>query len=139
MSASLWCDEGSEVFSFSASYEGLCGMLIDLDLYIFDKAGELIDGQPLWKGSAAVALSAEELRGARLMIGPPIRDSIRGPITMDMIRDCQGFEVGFSVAPGSRSVALSAVPETVWREWQRSGSWSKGRQEPSHFDGFLIW
>jgi hypothetical protein len=78
-------DERIEVFSFIASYEGLSGLLIDLDLYVFNKAGELIECQPIWKGKTVVVLSERELSNARVMIGPPIRDSIRGPITMDMI------------------------------------------------------
>ncbi|MGX2041876.1 hypothetical protein ACWJKU_17365 [Methylocaldum sp. MU1018] len=139
MSADLWLDERTETFSFAASFEGVCGLLIDLDLYIFSGEGELIDSQPLRRGRAVAALSEEELRGARMMIGPPIRDSMRGPVTMDAIRDRQGFEVGFGVAPERRSAALSAVPETVWRTWQQSGSWNRRREDSSHFDGFLFW
>ncbi|HYE35457.1 hypothetical protein [Methylocaldum sp.] len=112
-------------------------MLIDLDLYVFSEAGELIDCESLWKGKAVMALFEEDLSDARIMIGPPIRDSIRGPITMDMIRNYQGFEVGFTAVPENHSVVLSAVPEAVWREWQLSGSWSKGRQEPKQ--DFLFW
>lgn len=138
MSANLWLDEKIETFSFSASYEGVCGMLIDLDLYIFNAVGEVLDSQPLWKGNAVVALSEEELRDARVMIGPPIHDSIRGPITMDTIRDRQGFEVGFRVIPENRSVALFAVPEAVWSKWQQSGSWNRRRENLGHVDDFLF-
>ncbi|MBP1153087.1 MULTISPECIES: hypothetical protein [Methylocaldum] len=139
MPANMRQDERIEVFSFIALYEGLSGLLIDLDLYVFNKAGELIECQPIWKGKTVVALSGRELSNARVMIGPPIRDSIRGPITMDMIRNYHGFEVGFDLVPKTRSVTLSAVPEAIWRTWQQSGSWSKSRKHPNAFDGFLFW
>jgi hypothetical protein len=139
MSVNLWQDERVEVFSFSVSYEGLSGLLIDLDLYVFNRAGELIDCQPLWNGKTTMALSAQELGAARFMIAPPIREAIRKPIMMDMIRDFQGFEVGFICAPENCSVTLSVVPEAVWRAWQQSGSLSKGRKASNPFDGFLSW
>jgi hypothetical protein len=129
--------KGIETFSFSVSYESLCGMLINLDLYIFGEAGELIAHQPLWKGKAVITLSDEELGGARIMVGFPADESVCGPITMDVIRRHQGFEVGFSLAPGRHSVTLTPVPETVWRQWQRSGLWSRDRQKPK--PSFLFW
>ncbi|CAI8850224.1 hypothetical protein [Methylocaldum szegediense] len=139
MSANLWQEDPIEDFSFSVSYEGLGGLLIDLDLYVFNRAGELIDCQPIWNGKTSVALSAQELSEARFMIAPPIRASIRKPIMKDMIRDFQGFEVGFNFAPENRSVTLSVVPQAVWRAWQRTGSLNKRRKAHNLSDDFLIW
>jgi hypothetical protein len=139
MAAYLQEEERIEVFSFLTSFEGICGLLIDLDLYVFNKVGELIDCQPIWNGKASVALSEKELIEARIMIGPPIRVSIRRAIMQDMIRDRHGFEVGFSLIPEKRSVELSAVPERIWRVWQQTGSLNKGRKAFGLFDDFLLW
>lgn len=139
MSAYLQHEERIDVFSFLASFEGICGLLIDLDLYVFNKAGELIDCQPIWNGKAAVALSGKELREAQIMIGPPISVSVRRPIMQAMIRDHHGFEAGFSLVPEKRLVELSTVPERIWRAWQQSGSLNKGRKALGLLDGFLLW
>ncbi len=120
--------EGSvDVFTFLLSFEGVCRMLLDIDLYVVDDHWELIECQPVWQGKATVALEEAELRTAQIFVGPALDSLELQATTRQSIRANHIFQADFVFQPGHRSYQLPPVPETVWRWWHLDGAWTRSR------------
>lgn len=112
-----------EIFSLKPTFERLDGVLIDVVVYVFGGDGELIVRQPVQKGKARLALTEEECREARIVLGPPVDDLLGVSFTLDDIRQCYVYEPEWHYKPWKKHYTLSPVPESIWREWLLQSLW----------------
>ena len=109
--------------SFVPSFEGIHGILAEIQVYIFDEDGELIDKQAVRKGRAVIPLAAKTQRRARVAIGPRVDDRLSGPITLEKMRAFHAFEPACHFETDVKVHFLPEVPESIWRWWLVHSLW----------------
>lgn len=112
-----------DVFSFATSFESVYSVMLNVELYVFDCNGELIDHQPVWRGKANVPMTEEELISAQIFVGPALPG--RKLTTLSALEDAQFCRVAVGFRPGLRHYQLTAIPERLWRWWLIDEVWRR--------------
>ncbi|WP_145998748.1 hypothetical protein [Methyloterricola oryzae] len=103
--------------SLVVSFEGVHGILVEIQAYMFDATGTLMARAPVRKSRAVFSLSDDLEKQVYVVIAPPVDEAVDGPVTLAKIRAFHGFEVQTRLDPLLKSHFLPEVPEAVWRWW----------------------
>ncbi|WP_045224960.1 hypothetical protein [Methyloterricola oryzae] len=112
-----------DVFSFSIAFESIFSVMLNVELYVFDGDGLLIDHQPVWRGKANVPMTEDELVSAQIFVGPALAG--RKITTLAALEEARFCRVAIGFRPGLRHYHLTAIPERVWRWWLIDEVWQR--------------
>jgi hypothetical protein len=123
MNASLLTRRDYQVVALRPSFENVHALLTEIHLYVFGQDGRLIESQAVRREKVMVAVSDEELRGAKIVIAPPLERVSSETLNLEWARGQYVFEMELPHEPGKTYYELSPVPEAVWRWWLVHSLW----------------
>jgi hypothetical protein len=128
MNSSLSENREYRLIAFHPAYENVHALLAEIHLYVFGQDGRLVESQAVRRDKVVVAVTDDELRGAKIVIAPPLEAAAGGPLTLSLARDRHIFEIDLCFDSAQSSYALPPVPEVVWRWWLVHSLWESVRE-----------
>jgi len=123
MNSSLSKNRDYKLIAFYPTYENIHALLADIHLYVFGQDGKLIESQAVRQEKVVIAVTEDELRNAKIVIGPPLDDRSTALPTLEAARGQLIFEVNLRFDSSQSSYRLPPVPEVVWRWWLVHSLW----------------
>jgi hypothetical protein len=139
MNTSLSQNRDYRLITFYPTYENVHALLAEIHLYVFGADGKLIDSQAVRRDRATVAVAAEELRGAKVVIAPTLENAPGEPVTLASALSHYGFEAELEFGEIQSNYELPPVPEVVWRWWLVHSLWKsvhKGSEKKTRLLGW---
>jgi len=104
-------------FTVEIQFEGTPEKAIEIEAYLFDRAGALLASAPFGKGQAQFALD-QVPKGARLFIGPSQAALQRpGKPSLAMMQRLDAYEPGWNYDPNCEIYQLPPIPDFHWPHW----------------------
>jgi hypothetical protein len=108
----------SQSFQFKIGFEGSPDKELNVIAYAFDRQGNLLASSPLKEGTAALPLSQDQARTARLFFGPELPPGrSEAPMTPDTMIRLHAYEATWQFNPELRAYDLLEIPEFLWKWW----------------------
>ncbi|MFN8444441.1 MAG: hypothetical protein U0175_26895, partial [Caldilineaceae bacterium] len=102
---------------FRAAFDGKPEESLDVNLYAFDRQGELIAAAPMKEGAATLALDEARLKGARIFIAPALPEEKKMQPTLELMEKLQAYEPTWKFDSQQRQIELLPIPELLWKWW----------------------
>jgi len=139
MNTSLSKNRDYKLVTFYPTYENVHALLAEIHLYVFGPEGKLIESQAVRRDKVTVAVADDELRGAKIVIAPPLDGLAGEPVTLAKARSQHIFEAELPLGDAQSSYVLPPVPEAIWRWWLVHSLWKNVRKASGKKTGLLGW
>ena len=104
-------------FAVEIQFEGTPEKPIDIEAYLFDRAGAFLASAPFSKGQAQFTLD-QVPKDARLLVGPTRAALQRvGEPSLAMMQRLDAYEPGWNYDPGIEIYELRQIPDYYWPHW----------------------
>jgi hypothetical protein len=112
---------------FKVGYDGKPEKPISTVLHAFDEQGRLLATAALRDGEAALALTADELKGARLFVAPELPKGRSEKPTLKTMERVNAYAPTWRFERGRDVYELLPVPEVLWPWWYWCSCRVRGR------------
>lgn len=110
-------DGGGNPIRFTVGYDGKPDKPINARLYAFDGQGHFLTSAPLREGEVALEATADQLKRARLFVGPELPKGRSMTPTLQTMAHLNAYEPTWRFESGRDRYELLPVPDYLWPYW----------------------